>query len=71
LLKVHNVLKDEEMKRGNTNMLTEVTAKSHSLYSGDLLTQVLSHCLNEDEAKISDMKLKNHEVQYCKELFLK
>ena len=52
-------------------MLTEVTAKSHRLYSGDLLTQVLSHCLNEDEAKISDMKLKNHEVQYCKELFLK
>ena len=71
LVKVHDVLKKEEMKRGKTNMLSDLTAESHRLYSEDLLTQVLSHCLNEDEAKISDMKLKNHEVHYWQEILCK
>jgi hypothetical protein len=62
LVKVHSFLKDEETKRGSTNILTGVTSDYHHLYTGDLLTQVLSNLLKEDEAKISHMKLRNHEV---------
>ena len=50
------------MKRGNTNVLTEITSDYHRLYTGDFLTQVLSNFLKEDEAKISDVKLRNQEV---------
>ncbi|CAB3994582.1 Hypothetical predicted protein [Paramuricea clavata] len=63
LVKVHSVLKDEETKRESTNILTGVTSDYHHLYTGDLLTQVLSNFLKEDEAKISDMKLRNQEVE--------
>ena len=63
LAKIYNVLKDEEVKRGNSKILTERTCDHDHLYTtGDLLAQVLSNILKEDGERISDMKLKNLEV---------
>lgn len=62
LMKIKNALKDEEMKRGNTKILTEDISDGSHLYAGDLLTQVLSNFLKDDCAKISHMKLRNQEV---------
>ncbi|XP_028400049.1 coiled-coil domain-containing protein 158-like [Dendronephthya gigantea] len=63
LLKVFNVLKNEESKRGSTNMLTGVTTDNHSLYTEEFLTQVLSSILTDDDRNISDLIVKNQEIE--------
>lgn len=62
LVKIQNVVKVEEDKRGRTNMLSGITDDFDRPHAGDLLTQVLSNRFREDDAQITELVMKCQEV---------
>ena len=62
LVKIQNVLKSEEAKRGGTSRLAEITTDYEDPNTGDLLIHVLSNCLREDDTRITELVMRSQEV---------